>query len=144
MTDDRPETPAGASEPREPDAFEEGIQRLAEKAETLHVDRPEGLDEEFERRMKSLEERASAHRELRENEKREQERRTRGDRDAARGLGLGLSVAYTIIGLPVFGYGVGWLISRSTGSTTVAGFGMLIGAVLGIAVAIVMLNRQQA
>lgn len=144
MTDDRPQTPEGANEPREPDPFEEGIQRLSEKAESLHVARPDGLDEEFEERMKRLEERASAHRELRENEQKEQARKTRGDRDAAKGLGLGLSVAYTIIGLPVFGYGVGWLISRSTGSTTVAGFGMLIGAVVGIAVAIVMLGRQQA
>lgn len=139
MTDDRPETREDPTE----DSFDAGVKKLEDQASGLHVEIPGELDEEFDERMQKLEEKAAAHRAMRENVKKEEARKTKSDREAAKGLGIGLSVAYTIIGLPVFGYGVGWLIARQTGSTTVAGFGMLIGAVLGIAAAILMLNRHQ-
>jgi F0F1-type ATP synthase assembly protein I len=59
------------------------------------------------------------------------------------GLGVGLSIAYTIIGFPLLGYGIGYLLQRLTGSAFWPSTLAMSGMVLGVAVAVFMLSRTQ-
>ena len=59
------------------------------------------------------------------------------------GLGVGLSIAYTIIGFPLLGYGVGYLLQRLTGSAFWPSTLAMSGMVLGVAVAVFMLSKTQ-
>ena len=49
-----------------------------------------------------------------------------------RNLGRGLQLAYVLIGMPLVGFGAGWLVDRFTGFSS----GKAIGAMLGFALAI--------
>lgn len=100
------------------------------------------IDEEFEGRLRNLEARADKAKSLRQNQTREVNRKLASDREAARGLGIGISIAYTIIGLPLFGAGVGWLVDSRLGVDFWKGIGVLIGAILGIGMAFYMINRR--
>jgi F0F1-type ATP synthase assembly protein I len=75
-------------------------------------------------------------------QKRETEKRQRGEQDSARGAGVGLSIAYTIIGVPMFFILVGWFMDAKLKTETYRGLGALIGSVLGIVVAIAQINRN--
>lgn len=138
MTDDRQDLP------EKEDRIEQGIQDLQRQADELKVEsKGEQIDAEFEERMRKLEERVQESKTVREALQRETKRQLQSERESARGLGIGLSIAYTIIGLPLFGYGVGYLIDQSTGGQAAKGIAMMIGAIAGIAMAFVMLNRQE-
>lgn len=100
------------------------------------------IDEEFEGKLRNLEARADKAKSLRQNQTREVNRKLASDREAARGLGIGISIAYTIIGLPLFGAGVGWLVDSRLGVDFWKGIGVLIGAILGIGMAFYMINRR--
>ena len=100
------------------------------------------FDAEFENRLQRLHERANRAKAANESVKREKERNLAADRESAKGLGIGLTIAYTIVGLPLAGAGIGWLIDRSTNSTQGVGIGAVVGAALGLAMAILMLNKQ--
>ena len=63
------------------------------------------------------------------------------DQDTSRGMGLGLSAAYAIIGLPLVGAGVGWLIDRGLGTTFVIAIGAVGGLIGGVWHAIQLTNR---
>lgn len=63
------------------------------------------------------------------------------DREAAMGAGLGMSVAFSIIGLPLFGLLIGKLIDGGSGRTTWANALVLVGAGVGVAFAVYQLNR---
>lgn len=137
-----PDEPVPKPEP-EPDSYEAKIAEMQASAEALKApELPDEVEDQFDQRMKELEARASKVKAARDNQKAQEVRRERQDRDAARGLGFGLSIAYTIIGLPIFGFGIGWLIDRSTKTDHWKGLFMLAGAVIGIAMAFVMMNRQ--
>ena len=137
MTDDREQMPdAPQEDPR--------LKALEEAAEGLKVDpKSAEIDAEFEDRLAAFDKRLADQKTVHEARKIEAKEKATSDREATRGLGLGLSVAYAIVGVPVFGYGIGLLVDKSSGTTTWAGIGMLIGALIGIAVAIVMLSRQK-
>lgn len=137
MTDERHDLP-------EPDdSLERGIRDLEKQAAELKVDsKGDQIDAEFEERMRKLEAKVEESKTVREAQQRESKRQMASDRESARGLGVGLSVAYTIIGLPLFGYGVGYLIDNSTGGEAAKGIAMMIGAVAGIGMAFVILNRH--
>ena len=137
MTDDRHDLP-------EPDdSIEKGLEELKRQAEELKVEsKGDQIDAEFDERMRRLESRVQESKAIRESKQREEKRQLEGDRESARGLGIGLSIAYTIIGLPLFGYGVGYFIDQSTGGTAAKGIAMMIGAVAGIGMAFYMINRQ--
>lgn len=62
--------------------------------------------------------------------------------ESSRGLGFGLTIAYAIIGAPLVGYGIGYLIDQSTGASAYASALCLVGAFAGIAFAVVVLNKQ--
>lgn len=59
------------------------------------------------------------------------------------GLGVGLSIAYSIIGFPLLGYGAGYLLQRWTGSAIWPSTLAMSGMVLGVVVAVFMLSRTQ-
>lgn len=98
---------------------------------------------DFDERLRDLEARAQAAKDRRETKARTEARRLASDAESNRGLGIGLTVAYAIIGLPLFGIGVGYAIDSANGTTIFRGFGALVGSILGIVGAVVILNRQQ-
>ena len=99
------------------------------------------IDEEFGERLKALEEKAKTVKEVRDNQNREKTRKLESDRETAKGLGLGLSIAYTIIGLPILGAVIGWFLDSRMGGQTFTSLGVLIGSVLGIVAAVFMISR---
>ena len=76
--------------------------------------------------------------------KAQEETRLASDAKANKGLGVGLAIAYTLLGLPMVGLGVGYLLDRALGATLWKGVGTLVGAVAGIAFAVVVLNRENS
>lgn len=99
------------------------------------------IDDEFAARLQALEDKARKQKLIRENTARETQRRQNSDASGTRGLGIGLSVAYTIIGMPLFGVAVGWFLDERSGTLIYRNLGVLIGSVLGIVGAIVILSR---
>ncbi len=66
------------------------------------------------------------------------------DQVAYVGLGVGISVGYTMIGCVVAGWGIGKLIDMKTGGMTGQGFGTMIGALIGLAGGVFMIIRAQS
>ncbi len=60
-----------------------------------------------------------------------------------RGLGVGISAGYTLIGAMILGFGLGYLFDRLTGNTYGAVVGALFGAVLGIGAVFYLINRSE-
>ena len=102
---------------------------------------PKELDEEFDARFEALHAKVDASRQQRERIKIAAERAQDSDAKAAKGLGIGLTIAYTILGMPLIGYGLGWLLDRELNTLIWKGFGVLLGAVVGVWYALVMLAR---
>lgn len=59
-----------------------------------------------------------------------------------RSLGIGMSAAYSLIGAMGVGFGLGWLFDRATHSDYGQPIGAVIGAILGIAMAMMLINRD--
>lgn len=72
----------------------------------------------------------------------ETSRRHQSEQKISRGVGLGLVAAYAIIGLPMVGIGIGWLVDKFTRSNAFVGIGAMVGAVLGLVIAVRMLNQS--
>ncbi len=71
------------------------------------------LDPELEARLAAFEAKARARREVHETEQAAVRAERASDAESVRGAGIGLSLAYTILGLPLAGYGVGWLLENA-------------------------------
>ena len=99
------------------------------------------IDEEFSARLKALEERAQAAKQVRDRQAAQVIRKEKNDRESAIGLGIGLTIAYTIIGMPLLGVGIGWILDKALGTTLYKGIGVVVGSAVGITAAIVMLSR---
>jgi F0F1-type ATP synthase assembly protein I len=120
------------------------LEQLQQKANELeHSARMPDFDPEFDERLKNLEARVNQSQQRRRSKSEQTERTLKSDREAARGLGVGLSVAYMIIGLPLVGYGIGYLIDRQTGNTVASGLLTVLGAALGVGMAVWTVNRSQ-
>ncbi len=100
-------------------------------------DRESPVDDDMEGRLADIERRAGAARERQKSA----EPKPMLDTDVSRGLGTGLSAAYAIIGLPLVGAGVGWLIDRAVGTTFIVVIGVVGGLVGGIFHAVQLSNR---
>lgn len=98
---------------------------------------------DFDDRLKDLEARADAAKNRRADKARTEKRRMESDAESNRGLGIGLTVAYAIIGVPLFGIGLGYLADNAAGTNIYRGVGALLGSIVGIAGAVIILNRQQ-
>ncbi|MBI1756845.1 MAG: hypothetical protein HYR64_07040 [Fimbriimonas ginsengisoli] len=99
------------------------------------------LDEEFEERVRGIQDRAQSLHERRESKAREAEREQQLDRESSRGLGFGLTIAYTIVGTPLLGALIGWLVDEKAGTRMGLGIGTVLGACVGVAMALVILSR---
>jgi F0F1-type ATP synthase assembly protein I len=135
MTDDRPETP-------EEDPFEAVVRQMEEQAANLKAELPPDLDEEFDERMRSLDQKVAAQKAVRDNVKKEEARKTQLDRDATRGLGIGLNVAYALIGLPLVGAGLGWFLDKQTGASFWTGLCVVGGLIFAIAYTVLLMNQD--
>ncbi len=108
--------------------------------------RADDLDREFTDRLSSLDSRMTANRARHEAAKTKANKDSMSDPDSARGLGVGLTVAYAIIGTPMIlfliGMGVDRLVGIPSNATLKwsAALGLL-GMFMGVAFAIIVANR---
>lgn len=101
------------------------------------------LDDEFHRRLEDLGERASKAKDARDRQLREAERDRTFDRETARGTGVGLQIAYMIIGLPMAGLALGWYLDNRLDANAWKPILVMGGAAAGIVMALVTLNRLE-
>lgn len=100
-------------------------------------------DAEFADRLKSLEERAAQSKSRRETQAKQKAKEDQSSAEAAKGLGVGLTVAYAILGMPLAGLGIGWLIEKMGGPAGWQSGLIVLGATLGVVFAIVFVNKVQ-
>ena len=70
-----------------------------------------------------------------------QDQRVEKDSESYRGLGVGLMLAYAMIGPIIVGWGVGWLIDRDTGKNSGQTWGTVIGMFVGFIAIVFLLGR---
>jgi F0F1-type ATP synthase assembly protein I len=99
---------------------------------------------EFDERFRQLEDASRQARGKYDNERLEKDRIRREDAKSAAGLGYGLAIAYAIIGVPLLGALIGWVIDSRLGTTLWTGILTVLGAVVGIGYALVLINRPGA
>jgi F0F1-type ATP synthase assembly protein I len=100
------------------------------------------FDQEFEDRLAKFSNRIDDIKAAREAKEVLRGRVEASESQASHGLGVGLSAAYTIIGMPLAGAGIGWLADRYFGTTNMVGIGVVILGGIGVLLAIMMLNRH--
>lgn len=100
----------------------------------------DAIDDEFAERLRALEEKARTHKLIRDDQKLEMQRKQESDRDSARGLGIGLSIAYTLIGCPILGLIIGFFLDGPAGMTY-KNWGVGLGSLLGIALTFTLVSR---
>lgn len=98
-------------------------------------------DDEIEARLADLEKRASAAKRRKDAIEEEERRRRDKDASSSQGIGVGMSIAYTILGTPMLGLLIGWVLDRRLGTTYWTGVCVTLGATAGVLVAIHMMNR---
>lgn len=101
-------------------------------------------DAEFAGKLKDLEERAAQSKSRRETQAKQKAKEDKSSAEAAKGLGVGLTVAYAILGMPIAGLGIGWLIEKMGGPAGWQSGLILVGAVVGVVFAILVVNKTQA
>jgi ATP synthase protein I len=96
-------------------------------------------DEEIESRLADNKKRLDAAR-----RKYEKEAVPQGpiDAEGAKGMGIGLSAAYAIIGLPLVGAGLGWLLDRWLNTSVFIPILAVLGLVGGMVNAVQLSNRK--
>lgn len=105
------------------ETFKAGLDRIAEKAEGSQPEMPEPPEWEFKRPKIPGQ--------------------FEGDAASYLGLGVGLSVAYTLVGCSVLGWGLGWWADRGSGAFLFQAIGTLVGSVVGLVGSIFMILRAQ-
>ncbi len=93
--------------------------------------------------MRAIEERARASKEQRQRTTSEKERTQKQEAADYRGLGVGMTVAYAIIGMPIFGWLIGLIIDSRLKTESWRTNLALIGVVAGIGFAFFVLQRQE-
>ena len=131
-TDDEPDSDA---------ELEKIENRLAETAAETSI-KASSIDDEFENRISSFSRKVDQARTKREAKNQEERRSLAGDADSAQGLGVGLSIAYTIIGFPLAGALVGYFVDQKLGTQVWKGFGLLIAAALAVFMSLLILRRS--
>ena len=134
------------STPEEEDPFELRLRELEEKTQRIREkaqnDLPPGEGTELHSRLTEFEKRATQAKQSFESTKAESDRKMMASGDQGRGIGLGMSAAYMIIGMPLGFAFVGFLIDRATNGHLWVGILTLIGAVIGVTMVIVTINRS--
>ncbi len=123
------------------DPLDKKARELELRADNLKLPPVPSFEDEFGERIKALEQKAHKAKSV-QQAKQETVRKAEAT-GTATGLSLqqGLTLAYTIIGLPLLGVGIGYGIDAATGGTHAKEIGMLIGSVVGIWMAFVLVNR---
>lgn len=99
-------------------------------------------DPEFSERLEALHARADQVKTARETKTATEKRTQTQSQEESRSLGMGLSIAYTLIGLPVVLALVGWLIDRQLGTNAWKAGMAFAGMVIGLVHAVMMLNKS--
>lgn len=122
----------------EPDPLE----KLAAKADEIKAPK---LDEDFEAKMgeklADIESRSRIAQRRVEKDQTERSGIVSTDQESYRSLGIGLTIAYALIGMPVLCFGIGYGVDYLTGGNWGKALGTLLGAVAGLWYAIMILNR---
>jgi hypothetical protein len=112
-------------------------------ADILDKTRAPKIDtEDFDEKLKALELKAQAMKDKRETIKAQEAKAIRSSQSDTQGLGLGLTIAYAILGVPLFGGLVGYGLTKWTGNgiwTVVFGLGGMIG---GVGFAVFLISKQ--
>lgn len=95
---------------------------------------------ELDRKAEELRTRAGESKRRLEVATKRDEKTLKSEQEAARGLGFGLQVAYTIIGMPLLGAAIGYGIDTATGNTIWKGNVSLLFMAIGVAWAIYILQ----
>lgn len=65
-----------------------------------------------------------------------------GDRYGYKGLGIGMTAAYALVGMMALGFGIGWLLDHGHNTSNFGpAIGGLVGCVVGIGFVIWLINR---
>ena len=147
-----------AEEPEQEESTEARFRRVQEELRTMELpDMPdEAVDAQLEdmksrsfgdlpnvdAQFDSLEKRASAARQTHAKAKNADSSRIGSDGRAARGLGIGLAMAYTVLGLPLFGLVVGYLLNRVVPGPWIP-IGVVVGFIAGVVFAVFLSNREK-
>jgi F0F1-type ATP synthase assembly protein I len=59
-----------------------------------------------------------------------------------RGLGIGMSAAYSLVGSMIVGFGIGWAYDKATHSSYGQPIGAMLGAIFGIVAAMWLINHE--
>ncbi|MEZ0327503.1 MAG: hypothetical protein ACAH95_16515 [Fimbriimonas sp.] len=135
----------GAATEAELEGIEQKLLEVEVELEGAKKKRKNGdalFDAEFEQRLGEFHGKVDKMKESRQAQERVTQREQVQNRDSARGLGIGLSIAYTIIGMPLAGAGLGWLLDRALGTQTYVGIGVIVFGALGMFVALFVLGRN--
>ena len=98
--------------------------------------------DEFDEKLHALEAKAQAMKQRRESQKVQAEKEIKSVQDANQGLGMGMTIAYTIIGMPLVGGFLGLLLNKATGGTAWLPLCAMIGMFGGLGVAIYLLYKK--
>lgn len=110
--------------------------------ETGEVAKAQALEDEFDQRLKDLGKRLDK---ARGRETQAKSAPLKGERDPSnyRGLGVGITAGYALVGCMLFGWFIGWLLDRRSGGNVYQAFLALGGSVVGVGFAIWMINREK-
>ncbi len=118
--------------------IEEELERVRKTTQFASPDDPD-----IERRLQAIEEKAKGARRLHDEHVFGRKPKSMLDAESTRGLGVGLTIAYAIIGVPLVGFGAGWLLDRAMGGGTLwQALGTVFGAVAAIAYAVKVTSRD--
>lgn len=140
----RDKAPEPTSASTEPDAFDASVRSIEQRKEAVGTHMPENpeYEAELEERLRRLEHRV---RKAKANEAGRAMRTDavlKPDAESHRQLGVGLSIAYAIIGMPVVGYGLGYLLDAGKPNQLWTPWTSLAGCLLGVIYALFVLNRE--
>lgn len=105
------------------------------------IDQFRVLHPDLSDRLDKLDTRVKAVQLARQGKKEAEQKRAIAESDSARGLGIGLTVAYAIVGVPMLGALIGWLLDSREGTTTYTGPSVAIGAAVGMALGLFLISR---
>jgi hypothetical protein len=133
----------------EPESLSEAEAKLAEMDRRIEEQKAASREEiekihaGFDEKMADMEKRLSAARK-KEAQREEKNIESSIGGTTGRSLGIGMTIAYGVMGGPIAGWLVGMAIDRQMGTGGMwQGWLVMLGAVMGIVYAIVMLQRHQ-
>lgn len=113
--------------------------RPEERAEEPQDAPSDPVLDELDARLARLQQRAREARADHEEKKRGK-RSSLGE--SAHGVGYGLTIAYTILGVPMLGALIGWLLDQRTGAGQFyTGLGVIVGSVLALLAVAIQISR---